>query len=91
MWLLNFFRCLVLAAKFGTFPREKIILYKTHFIPEHMFYQDSFLFYYHPQSMKVIHQESWSSFKLHEFESSMFFINFFLPPGEKLDQELMEI
>lgn len=49
---------------------------------------DSFLYYYNTQTTHVIYTESWNSFKSHEFEPSLFFIDFFLLPTVEIADEI---
>jgi len=32
LWLLNFFRCISLSSKYGTFPKEKMMMFKKHIV-----------------------------------------------------------
>jgi hypothetical protein len=91
MWLLLFFRCVTYAAKYGSFPREKVRLYKRQRVPFRDAMADSFLYYYDSQTKHVVYSESWHAFRSHEFEPSMFYLDFFLMPSQEIAEELNQL
>lgn len=89
MWSAIAIRSVVIAAKYATLSHARIRLYKKQILPDKMFEFDLMFFDWYEQSGKIKFLEQYRSFRRHEFEMSLFKLDFIVPPQPKTKEKII--
>ncbi|KAL4470079.1 hypothetical protein ABPG72_008738 [Tetrahymena utriculariae] len=90
-FIIMILRCYVIACKYATLHPDKIKLYRDYVLDVKLTVTDYYLTNWKDQDDKTLQRETYNALQRGEFDSSMFYISFFVEPSKQAADEMNEI